>query len=82
MLNHIRILYALLLGNITLSFFNQFTIASAAGLLAFSYILKGLLDQEAKKEPEPNKDLKDKILLLEDKVGKLETKVGAQALRK
>lgn len=82
MLNHVNVLYVILIGTIAISAFSQSPLSAALAVASIAYILKNQLDIEAKKEPIANKDLKERLLLTEEKISKLENKMAAYSLRK
>lgn len=58
------------------------SIGDSLAVLSLSAIYAFYLYLESKKEPVANKDLSDRIALVEEKIQKTDTKVGALALRR
>jgi hypothetical protein len=58
------------------------SIGDALALLSLSGIYAYFLYLESTHVPEANKDLKDRLVALEDKVSKTENKIGAMTLNR
>lgn len=80
MFKHSYLVSILLLMNLIYSFIYQFTISNSITITALCCLYGLVLFLESKKEPEINKELKEKIILLEDKINKVETKASALTL--